>query len=141
MTDLPAPQGVDLKAILSTPRRVDNSEGMSYLQSLPRRLVTLYLPLSIIVFVLLFPFYWMGLTAIKPDEQLLDLETYSPFWTWNPTFKHIHKLLFESYYPHWLWNTMYVAIVRHRAVDHRQRAGGLRDRSPALQGRESRSAG
>ena len=83
---------------------------MSYLQSVPRRLVTLYLPLSIIVFVLLFPFYWMGLTAIKPDEQLLDLDKFNPFWTWNPTFKHIHKLLFESYYPRWLWNTMYVAV-------------------------------
>src|SRR3954467_13607924 len=111
MTDLPATQKpVDLKSILSTPSRIDNSEGMSYLQSLPRRLVTLYLPLSIIVFVLLFPFYWMALTAIKPDEQLIDLETYSPFWTWNPTFKHFYKLLFQSHYPMWLWNTMYVAV-------------------------------
>src|ERR1700710_2561701 len=111
MTDLPATQKpVDLKAILSTPARIDNSEGMSYLQSLPRRLVTLYLPLSIIVFVLLFPFYWMGLTAIKPDDQLIDLDKFNPFWTWNPTFKHIHKLLFESYYPWWLWDTMYVAV-------------------------------
>jgi multiple sugar transport system permease protein len=109
MTDLPANK-VDLKSILSTPARVDNSEGMSYLQSLPRRLVTLYLPLSIIVIVLLFPFYWMGLTSIKPDNQLLDMETYSPFWVWSPTLKHFHKLLFESYYPHWLWNTMYVAV-------------------------------
>jgi ABC-type glycerol-3-phosphate transport system permease component len=52
----------------------------------------------------------MALTSIKPDDQLLDLDKYNPFWTWNPTFKHIHKLLFESYYPHWLWNTMYVAV-------------------------------
>ena len=59
---------------LSTSARVDNSEGMSYLQSLPRRLVTVYLPLSIIVIILLFPFYWMGLTSLKPDEQLLDME-------------------------------------------------------------------
>jgi len=109
MTDLPASK-VDLKQILSSPARVDNSEGMSYLQSLPRRLVTLYLPLSIIIFILLFPFYWMALTAIKPDEQLLDLDKYSPFWTLSPTFKHFHKLLFESYYPYWLWNTMYVAV-------------------------------
>src|ERR1700753_79965 len=109
MTDLPA-QKVDLKTILSTPGRVDNSEGMSYLQSLPRRLVTLYLPLSIIVVILLFPFYWMALTSVKPDDQLLDLDKFNPFWTWNPTFRHFHKLLFESYYPHWLWNTMYVAI-------------------------------
>jgi multiple sugar transport system permease protein len=110
MTDLPAPKPVDLKSILSTSARVDNSEGMSYLQSVPRRIVTLYLPLAIIVFILLFPFYWMGLTSIKPDDQLLDLDKYNPFWTWNPTLKHFHKLLFESYYPHWLWNTMYVAI-------------------------------
>src|ERR1700750_2174342 len=111
MTDLPATQKpVDLKSILSTPARVDNSEGMSYLQSVPRRLVTLYLPLSIIVIVLLFPFYWMALTSVKPDNQLLDMETYSPFWVWQPTLKHFHKLLFESHYPMWLWNTMYVAV-------------------------------
>jgi multiple sugar transport system permease protein len=109
MTDLPATK-VDLKSILSTSARVDHSEGMSYLQSVPRRLVTLYLPLSIIVIILLFPFYWMGLTSVKPDNQLLDMETYSPFWVWQPTLKHFHKLLFESYYPHWLWNTMYVAV-------------------------------
>ena len=87
----------------------DESEGMSYLESLPRRLVTLYLPLFIILVVLLFPFYWMGLTAIKPDEQLIDMETYNPFWVIHPTFKHISKLLFETQYPQWLWNTMYVA--------------------------------
>jgi multiple sugar transport system permease protein len=113
MTDLPTSR-IDIKSVLSgsspTVAMDDHSEGMSYLQSVPRRLVTLYLPLSIIVIILLFPFYWMGLTAIKPDEQLLDLDKFNPFWTWNPTFKHIHKLLFESYYPWWLWNTMYVAV-------------------------------
>src|SRR4030081_2416108 len=113
MTDLPT-RSIDLKKVVSgsspTVAMDDHSEGMSYLESVPRRLVTLYLPLAIIVFVLLFPFYWMGLTAIKPDEQLLDLDKFNPFWTLNPTFKHNHKLLFESYYPHWLWNTRYVAV-------------------------------
>ena len=89
----------------------DDSEGMNYLETIPGRLVTLYLPLGIIVIVLLFPFYWMALTSIKPDEQLLDLDTFNPFWTWNPTFKHIYKLLFETKYPLWLWNTMFVAIL------------------------------
>jgi multiple sugar transport system permease protein len=88
----------------------DDTEGMSYLESLPRRLVTLYLPLAIILLVLLFPFYWMALTAIKPDEQLIDMNTYNPFWVIHPTFKHISKLLFETQYPRWLWNTMYVAV-------------------------------
>ena len=89
--------------------RDDDTEGMSYLESLPKRLVTLYLPLFVILIVLLFPFYWMALTSIKPDEQLIDMNTYNPFWVIHPTFKHIEKLLFETEYPRWLWNTMYVA--------------------------------
>ena len=135
MTDVPAPK-IDLKAVLSGPARTvardDHSEGMSYLQSLPRRLVTLYLPLSIIVFVLLFPFYWMGLTAIKPDEQLLDLDKFNPFWTWNPTFKHIHKLLVRKLLSVVAVEHDVCGGLRHRAVDHSLRARGLRDRSPAL---------
>jgi multiple sugar transport system permease protein len=88
----------------------DDSEGMSYLESLPRRVVTLYLPLFVILVVLLFPFYWMGLTSIKPDEQLIDMDKFNPFWVIHPTLKHISKLLFETQYPRWLWNTMFVAI-------------------------------
>jgi multiple sugar transport system permease protein len=87
----------------------DNNEGMSYLETVPSRIVTLYLPLFIILIVLLFPFYWMALTSIKPDAQLIDMETYNPFWVVKPTLKHIQKLLFETQYPRWLWNTMYVA--------------------------------
>src|SRR6185436_14411728 len=111
MTDALVPKVADPKAVLrgSSPM-ADHSEGMSYLQSLPRRLITLYLPLSIILLVLLFPFYWMVLTAIKPDEQLLDLEKFNPFFVTAPTFKHISKLLFETAYPRWLWNTMFISV-------------------------------
>jgi multiple sugar transport system permease protein len=97
-------------AAAATLAGADDSDGMSYLESFPRRLVTLYIPLFIILVVLLFPFYWMGLTSIKPDEQLIDMNTYNPFWVVHPTFKHISKLLFETQYPRWLWNTMYVAV-------------------------------
>src|SRR4030081_3468805 len=111
MTDALVPKVASPKAVLTgSSAAADHTEGMSYLEKLPRRLVTLYLPLSIILLVLLFPFYWMALTAIKPDEQRLDLERFTPFWTWNPTFKHIQKLIFETYYPLWLWNTMLVAV-------------------------------
>jgi multiple sugar transport system permease protein len=111
MTDVLAGKVADPHTVLSgTSPAADHTEGMSYLESLPKRLVTLYLPLGLIVLILLFPFYWMALTAIKPDEQLLDLETYNPFWTLAPTLKHIQKLLLQSHYPQWLWNTMYVAV-------------------------------
>jgi multiple sugar transport system permease protein len=113
MTDTALPSKNSAKNSAKTPLATtagDATEGMSYLESLPRRLVTLYLPLFIILVVLLFPFYWMGLTAIKPDEQLIDMDKYNPFWVVHPTFKHISKLLFETQYPRWLWNTMYVAV-------------------------------
>src|SRR5262245_10030022 len=111
MTDATVPKVADPKTVLAgTSPTADHSEGMSYLETLPRRLVTLYLPLSLILLVLLFPFYWMALTAIKPDDQLLNLDKFNPFWTWTPTLRHIQKLLFESNYPLWLWNTMYVAV-------------------------------
>ncbi len=90
--------------------QTDFREGMDYLETRRQRLVNLWLPLGIIVVVLLFPFYWMALTSIKPDVELIDLETTSPLWTWNPTFKHIRILLFETAYPTWLWNTMMVAV-------------------------------
>jgi multiple sugar transport system permease protein len=99
-----------LQSKAAVPTASDDSDGMSYLESLPRRVVTLYLPLFVILIVLLFPFYWMGLTSIKPDEQLIDMDKFNPFWVVHPTLKHISKLLFETQYPKWLWNTMYVAV-------------------------------
>jgi multiple sugar transport system permease protein len=104
-------------AVAPTVEKDDHSEGMAYLESLPRRIVTLYIPLFIIVVILLFPFYWMALTSIKPDEQLIDMERFNPFWVIKPTFKHIQKLLFETNYPQWLWNTMYVAAASTPSVD------------------------
>ena len=40
----------------------EDSQGMSYLDTARRRWVTVYMPLGIFVFVLLFPFYWMVIT-------------------------------------------------------------------------------
>ena len=85
-------------------------EGMDYLERLPRRVVTLYLPLAIFVFVLLFPFYWMTTTSFKPDAELYDYARFNPFWIVHPTLMHIYKVLFETSYPQWLLNTTFVAV-------------------------------
>jgi multiple sugar transport system permease protein len=88
----------------------DDKQGMDYLSTLPSRVVTTYIPLGIFVFVLLFPFYWMAITAFKPDAELLSREG-NPFWVINPTLAHINKLLFHTAYPEWLWNTVIVSVV------------------------------
>ncbi|MFO1352505.1 MAG: carbohydrate ABC transporter permease [Gammaproteobacteria bacterium] len=83
---------------------------MSYLSTLPQRVVTVYIPLLLFLIVLLFPFYWMGLTSIKPESELIDLNQHNPWWVSNPTLAHYAHLIFETDYPHWMWNTMLVAV-------------------------------
>src|SRR5690606_6558040 len=84
--------------------------GMGYLQSLPRRVVTIWLPLLIFVFVLLFPFYWMAVTAVKPNEEMTNFNDFSPFWVVKPTLQHIRYLLFDTSYPGWLLNTVVISV-------------------------------
>ncbi len=63
---------------------VEDSRGMAYLARLPRRVVTVYLPLAIFVFVLLFPFYWMAVTTFKPNEELYSYKDHNPLWIGSP---------------------------------------------------------
>jgi len=93
---------------IATPEITD-TQGMNYLVSLPRRLVTVWLPLTVFLIVLLFPFYWMVITTFKPNEELLSREG-NPFWVIHPTLDHIKKLLFDTSYPEWLWNTILVSV-------------------------------
>ncbi len=88
----------------------DDAKGMDFLQSMPRRWVTVYIPMFIFVIVLLFPFYWMAITAFKPDTELLSRDG-NPFWIVAPTLAHFEKLLFRTEYPAWLWNTVIVSVV------------------------------
>ncbi len=84
--------------------------GMGYLDTRGRKLVTIYLPLAVFLFVLLFPFYWMVITSVKPDNELLSRDG-NPFWVVAPTLAHFKKLLFDTSYPEWLWNTVLVSVV------------------------------
>ena len=90
--------------------KTTDSVGMSFLESTPRKLVTVYLPLVIFLFVLLFPFYWMAITAFKPDNELLSRDG-NPFWIIAPTLAHVKKLLFDTAYPQWMWNTVKISVV------------------------------
>ena len=84
-------------------------EMMSW-DSKSRRVVMLYVPLACFVLILLFPFYWMGITSFKPNAELLS-RTGNPFWVIAPTLAHFEKLLFHTAYPEWLWNTVLVSVV------------------------------
>jgi multiple sugar transport system permease protein len=72
------------------------------------------LPLAFFVLLTLFPFYWMLITAIRPDEELYRswrAVNNTPFWTLAPTLAHVRDLLAKTMFPHWLWNTFFIALV------------------------------
>ena len=83
--------------------------GMQFLESLPQRWITLYLPMGVFLFVLLFPCYWMVITSVKPNAELLS-RAGNPFWVFAPTLAHFKKLIFDTPYPEWLLNTVIVSV-------------------------------
>ncbi len=102
MTDAAAPPQTPTSA--TTP-----PETMAW-DSRARRMAVIWLPLACFVIILLFPFYWMTVTAFKPDAELYNFAQHNPLWISSPTLDHIHLLLFKTSYPSWLKTTMMVAV-------------------------------
>ena len=75
-----------------------------------RRLMTLYLPLSLTSILLLFPFYWMFITSVKTNSELIDLNGL-PFWVFQPTLDHYKYLLAETGFLRWTLNTLTISVV------------------------------
>jgi multiple sugar transport system permease protein len=79
-----------------------------------KRWAYFYVPLTLFMVGTLFPFYWMLVTAFRPDAELYRpwrAVNNTPFWTTNPTFEHVVYLFKETMFGTWLWNTMLIAIV------------------------------
>ena len=70
-----------------------------------------YLPLAPYLFVVLFPFYWMVITAFKRDSDLYNLTT-APFWFKEPpTLAHLKLLLEGTLFLTWLQNSLIIGIL------------------------------
>jgi multiple sugar transport system permease protein len=74
------------------------------------RMLRLYLPLAACLILMLFPFYWMLITSIKPNRELYSAKV-MPLIVHQPTLKHYVDLLTETNFITWTYNTMLVAIV------------------------------
>ena len=88
----------------------EDNEGMGYLSTLPQRVVTIYIPMVLFLIILLFPFYWMGVTSFKSDNELLDMKNFNPWTIDSPTLENFRKLLFETDYSGWMINTVSIAV-------------------------------
>jgi len=78
-----------------------------------KRWVFFYLPMAAFIVGTLFPFYWMLITAVRPDEELYRswrAANNTPFWTLQPTLDHVRDLLARTTFPAWLWNTLFISV-------------------------------
>jgi multiple sugar transport system permease protein len=74
-----------------------------------QRLLKLWIPLLLYSVFLLFPFAWMLIVSIKPDQLLLDTRI-NPFAIISPTLENYRYLLQETEFPRWIWNTLVVTV-------------------------------
>jgi len=74
------------------------------------RALRLWLPLAFFLIFALFPFYWMAITSLKPNQELYNPQV-MPLIVHHPTLKHYVDLLGETDFLTWTWNTMLVATV------------------------------
>ena len=68
-----------------------------------------YLLLGALLFALLFPFYWVVITAFKSNEQMRTFQ--SVFWPSPWTLEHFEFMLTRTDFPRWFLNTIQVAAV------------------------------
>ena len=72
-----------------------------------------YIPMAVFIVFTLFPFYWMAVTAFRPDSELYHTwrqPNAAPLWTFEPTLEHLKGLLQTTAFPTWMWNTMLIAL-------------------------------
>ena len=58
-----------------------------------KQLLTLYLPLTLLLIFILFPFYWIFITSIKPEAELYGAVTY---WPRAVTWENYKKLFYVT---------------------------------------------
>jgi multiple sugar transport system permease protein len=78
-----------------------------------KKWVFFYIPLTLFVVGTLFPFYWMLITAFRPDNELYRSwrnVNNTPLWTLDPTLDHVRDLLARTMFVRWLWNTLFIAM-------------------------------
>ncbi len=74
------------------------------------RVLTVYVPLAVVLFFLLAPFYWMAITSLKPNSELYAPGS-NPFLVLSPSLEHYQQLLAGTQFPLWTRNTMVIAVV------------------------------
>ena len=74
------------------------------------RALFIWAPLAFFMVFLIGPFYWMLITALKPDSELYD-GSKSPLYVASPSLDHFFYLFQKTDFVTWVGNTMLVATL------------------------------
>ncbi len=74
------------------------------------RALFVWAPLAFFLIFLVGPFYWMLITALKPDSELYD-GSKSPLYVATPSLEHFIYLFEKTDFVTWVGNTMLVATL------------------------------
>ena len=72
-------------------------------------LIMPYLPLTILLLGMLFPFYWMVLTSFKSLAEVFDYKTL-PLWVVNPTLSNYAYLFEKVEFGRWYINSIVITV-------------------------------
>src|SRR5579884_2701828 len=78
-------------------------------QSWTRRLLLRDIPLVFYTVFLLFPFYWMLVVSLKPDQDLFNVKL-NPYWVQHINFSHYAYLFNNTSFVTWAVNTTVVTV-------------------------------
>jgi multiple sugar transport system permease protein len=73
------------------------------------RTLRVYIPVILFVCITLFPFYWMAITSIKSNSELLD-HTKNPLFVLEPNLDNYRNLFLKTGFIRWSINTAIVAF-------------------------------
>ena len=82
----------------------------SQMRRILSQLMMPYIPLAIVLFLLLFPFYWMVLSSFKSLGEIFDFTT-APLWIRAPTLDNYRFLFTRIDFGRWTLNSIGVAAL------------------------------
>ncbi len=74
------------------------------------RTITVHVPLLLVLFFLLAPFYWMLIASLKPNAELYSPGS-NPMFVLAPSLEHYQHLLTATEFPSSTKNTMLISVV------------------------------
>ncbi len=94
---------------ISSPADGGSMRYVPHKKKLAPRIFSLYIPITLLLLFLLFPFYWTFVTSVKPEQELYGASV--TYWPQNLTFESYRKLFVDFNFLKPMGNSLFVAVI------------------------------